>query len=344
MPTKALIFDLDGVLANTLELHLRSWQHLAERYGRTFTRANLDHWRGKRRRECLIEMFADNDLDDDEIEHRLDIKNQVYLDLLRQATPDTLEFPGARPLLVAVRQRGLKLGIASSSLNAHEVIDRLELAHLIDVVYTFDFYIDYFDSELVQLRLRFLQDLQHDLFAAGCDSARLPLILGIVFFDSHLIRIQFTVAFTNGFDEAVAGDGIPDGRVNNFIEAALCIEYRVHGLFEFDWVGDAPAGKSVHPNVGFLQRWNLSGVAIPKKQIFRKFIYFIKERQPKIKAWIRNRFPDDFAKACYNDLLGFIDDECGCVEYSCCDKDRHKQICELIVHCQHLWDFLSFSG
>jgi beta-phosphoglucomutase len=134
MSIGALIFDLDGVIANTLNLHLRSWQILAAQYGHTFNQDDLDHWLGWRRRECLMELFSDERLDENEINRRLAVKNQIYLDLLRQTNAEDLIFPGTLPLFNSARQQRLKIGVASSSLNAYEVLLRIELFDLIDVI------------------------------------------------------------------------------------------------------------------------------------------------------------------------------------------------------------------
>ena len=50
---KAIIFDLDGVLISTDELHYRAWKALADRLGVPFDRAQNDRCRGISRMDSL---------------------------------------------------------------------------------------------------------------------------------------------------------------------------------------------------------------------------------------------------------------------------------------------------
>ena len=50
----AFIFDLDGVLADTVEVHYHAWKQIAAQLDLPFTRADMDTFRGRRRRDCLL--------------------------------------------------------------------------------------------------------------------------------------------------------------------------------------------------------------------------------------------------------------------------------------------------
>ncbi len=131
---EALIFDLDGVLVDTVGLHFQSWQMLARQHNLTLTPADLAHFKGRHRRDCVIELFAPRTLTEAEITAFLIIKNNAYLDLLHNVNPQTLLMPGVVPLIEAARQRGLKIAVASSSMNALPVLERTGLAALMDVI------------------------------------------------------------------------------------------------------------------------------------------------------------------------------------------------------------------
>ena len=139
------------------------------------------------------------------------------------------------------------------------------------------------------------------------------MTIRIVLLNAHFIGIQFTIAFADGLDQAVAGDRIANRRIDDLVQAALGTEDRVDRLLEFDRVGYAPTGEGIHPDVGFFQCRDLAGVAIPEQQIFGVFVDFVEERQAKIEARIRYRLPDDLAESCYDDLFGFIHHEGGCI-------------------------------
>jgi beta-phosphoglucomutase-like phosphatase (HAD superfamily) len=65
--TRALIFDLDGVLVNTVDLHFRAWQFLAESHDIPFTRTDMIRLRGRLRRDCLLTLFENRPLTETQI-------------------------------------------------------------------------------------------------------------------------------------------------------------------------------------------------------------------------------------------------------------------------------------
>src|SRR5215216_6281439 len=50
---KGIIFDLDGVLVNTLDLHFHAWQRLFAELGIAFSRGEMDQFRGIHQRQIL---------------------------------------------------------------------------------------------------------------------------------------------------------------------------------------------------------------------------------------------------------------------------------------------------
>jgi beta-phosphoglucomutase len=133
MTLQALIFDLDGVIADTTELHYRSWLHLAERVNMPFSRANYDPLRGISRRASLAHFLGGRAIDEPTALAWMQIKNDYYVESLQSLGPaDALA--GARDFLLSARAAGLRLGIGSSSENAKLVLRRLELFDLFDAI------------------------------------------------------------------------------------------------------------------------------------------------------------------------------------------------------------------
>ncbi len=133
--TRAVIFDLDGVLTDTAELHYQSWQRMAGVLGVEFDRAANEALRGLRREESL-KRFLGPRLDEFSGPRRQEImrlKNDDYLSRVEQMTPGDL-LPGISDLLPELRRRGARLAIASSSRNARRVIERLEIGHWFEVI------------------------------------------------------------------------------------------------------------------------------------------------------------------------------------------------------------------
>ena len=134
MPTlRAVIFDLDGVITDTAEYHYLGWKRLADEQGWPFDREKNERLRGVSRMESLDLILDGRRLPEAEKVELATRKNRYYVESLEQVTPDDL-LPGARELLTACKEAGLKIAIASSSRNARTVLDRLEIAPVFDAI------------------------------------------------------------------------------------------------------------------------------------------------------------------------------------------------------------------
>lgn len=132
---QAAIFDLDGVLTDTAEYHYRGWQQLADEQGWAFDRELNERLRGVSRMESLAIILDHNGVEASAQQQQewADRKNRYYVDALADVGPEDL-LPGARELVAACKQRGLRVAIASSSRNARMVLDRLEIAGEFDAI------------------------------------------------------------------------------------------------------------------------------------------------------------------------------------------------------------------
>ena len=132
---KAIIFDLDGVLVSTDELHYRAWKALAGRLGVPFDRAKNDRCRGISRMASLDIVLEDAPTAYTQAEREAFAaeKNETYRAMLASLTPaDTLE--GVLPTLAELRRRGYRLALASVSKNAPLVLERTGLDRYLDAV------------------------------------------------------------------------------------------------------------------------------------------------------------------------------------------------------------------
>jgi beta-phosphoglucomutase len=130
---KGFIFDLDGVLTDTAEYHYRGWKQLADELGIPFTREDNEGLRGISRRESLRLVIKEREYSEQQIQEMMDRKNRYYLDFIKDISPRDL-LPGARNLLEEIQAAGLKSAVGSASRNASEVIQRLGIAELLDVI------------------------------------------------------------------------------------------------------------------------------------------------------------------------------------------------------------------
>lgn len=132
---KAIIFDLDGVLVSTDELHYRAWKALAGRLGVPFDRVKNDRCRGISRMASLDIVLEDAPTAYTQAEREAFAaeKNETYRAMLASLTPaDTLE--GVLPTLAELRRRGYRLALASVSKNAPLILERTGLDRYLDAV------------------------------------------------------------------------------------------------------------------------------------------------------------------------------------------------------------------
>ncbi len=132
--TQAMIFDLDGVLVDTVDLHYHSWRFLAEQHGIPFSWDDMADFRGRQRRDCLLSLFRGRALTEAQIATYLEIKNEHYLTRLNTMPPRQLLLPHATRLIENAVARGIRLGVASSSANAVRVLRHVNLYHRFEVV------------------------------------------------------------------------------------------------------------------------------------------------------------------------------------------------------------------
>ena len=128
----AIIFDLDGVLVNTIEMHYQAWRKVAQSGGRELTRTQMEELRGVQRNECLSILFPDRELTPDVVDYFIQIKHNSYTEALRKLKPQDVLIDNALDIIYKAREMGLKLGIASSSMNALRVLEHVGIASLFD--------------------------------------------------------------------------------------------------------------------------------------------------------------------------------------------------------------------
>ena len=124
MEIAAFIFDVDGVLTDTVEPHYHSWQRLAAEEGIVIPPEFKDQMRGLTRRASM-EMFLDGrDVPEEVVEEYLRRKNDYFLESLAEVTEADL-LPGVWALMEELTAAGVPIALGSGSKNAEEVVRRL---------------------------------------------------------------------------------------------------------------------------------------------------------------------------------------------------------------------------
>lgn len=135
MRYRAIIFDLDGVICHTDKYHYMAWKEVADELGIYFDEEINNRLRGVSRMESfeiILERY-DGVMSGEEKLQYTTKKNEVYKELLKNMTPKDLS-DEVRDTLYALREKGLKLAIGSSSKNAKFILGQLGLGDFFDAV------------------------------------------------------------------------------------------------------------------------------------------------------------------------------------------------------------------
>lgn len=133
---QGVIFDLDGVICFTDEYHYLAWKEMADGMGIYFDREINNRLRGVSRMESLeiiLERYEGPELTDTEKQALAERKNDLYRTLLGQMSPQDLSSE-VKETLDALRKKGMKLAIGSSSKNAPFILERIGLSNYFDAV------------------------------------------------------------------------------------------------------------------------------------------------------------------------------------------------------------------
>lgn len=132
---KAVIFDLDGVICHTDRYHYQAWKAVADELGIAFDETVNSRLRGVSRMESfeIILEQSNKTLSQEEKEHWIDRKNEIYKKFLEKMTEKELSNE-VKETLDALRSKGVKLAIGSSSKNAKMILNHLGLENYFDVI------------------------------------------------------------------------------------------------------------------------------------------------------------------------------------------------------------------
>jgi len=132
---ECVIFDLDGVITDTAEHHFRAWERIATEISLPFDRELNQRLKGVSRMESL-EIILEHAGRAASLQDKVRLaerKNAYFRELIEGITPGDL-LPGIGDLLAGLRARGVKTAIASMSHNVWDVVRRLGIEPLIDLI------------------------------------------------------------------------------------------------------------------------------------------------------------------------------------------------------------------
>jgi len=121
---KSVVFDLDGVIADSHPAHMRAWKRFLVSVGKSPTEAELEFVRDGRKKEAILRHFL-GDLDKDQIRAYGREKDLLF----KEEAGSVSTVAGIRDLLNQLNGAGLPMAVASSgsSERVHYVLDLLSL-------------------------------------------------------------------------------------------------------------------------------------------------------------------------------------------------------------------------
>lgn len=133
---KAVIFDLDGVVADTSVYHYLAWKELAKDLGFTFREEDNEQLKGVSRMaslELVLKAGKVGDVSSERKKALAEKKNQTYLRMIGNIDEKSL-LPGIMEFLELVRKRGYKTALGSASQSGRLVLERLGIASFFDAI------------------------------------------------------------------------------------------------------------------------------------------------------------------------------------------------------------------
>jgi len=131
MPLKGVIFDMDGVVTNTVSLHFKAWKKMFSEYGRKFTFKDYELKvdgipRSSGARAILPE------LSEEELEKAASKKQRYFLGFLKKEGVKV--YGDAAYLIKGLKKNKIKRAIISSSKNCPSILRKAKINKLFNVI------------------------------------------------------------------------------------------------------------------------------------------------------------------------------------------------------------------
>ncbi|MCF2647334.1 beta-phosphoglucomutase [Niallia circulans] len=132
---QAVIFDFDGVIADTVPHYYEATKRMAMEIGAPFTKEDNLRYQGVPRKILIDDLVArtNNVFSESEKEALGNQKSDYYKDLISQFTAENM-LPGMYVFLKELKDAGIKFGIASSSSNAPYLLDRFGIRNWFECI------------------------------------------------------------------------------------------------------------------------------------------------------------------------------------------------------------------
>jgi len=132
---KAALFDLDGVIVDTVKYHYMAWKKIAAELGFEFTEAHNERLKGISRMQSLERLLEVGNISLGKAAKAAlcEKKNKLYISYIVEINEKEI-LPGAKDCLLKMRAKGIKVALGSASKNADIILKNLRITKLFDTV------------------------------------------------------------------------------------------------------------------------------------------------------------------------------------------------------------------
>ncbi len=133
MSFKGAIFDLDGVIVDTVPLHFKAWQKMFSEYGKEFTfedyKKKVDGIPRINGAKAIL-----GKLPQEELERAASKKQEYFLEFLEKEGVKV--YQSTLNLIKELKEKGIKIAVVSSSKNCRYILKKANIEDLFDVIIT----------------------------------------------------------------------------------------------------------------------------------------------------------------------------------------------------------------
>lgn len=132
---KACIFDLDGVIVDTVPAHYTAWKAMADEVGVHFDEKENENLKGVSRTDSMKHILSLGNIEktDEEIDAYTARKNDIYVDIISSMTPVDI-LPGVVKFIDALKAEGIGIAIGSASKNTPTILKCVGLDKVFKVI------------------------------------------------------------------------------------------------------------------------------------------------------------------------------------------------------------------
>lgn len=132
---KACIFDLDGVIVDTVSAHYIAWKAMADELNIPFTEEENEHLKGVSRIDSMKRILAMGNIEksEQEIIDYTTRKNDIYVEIISKMTPADI-LPGVVEFIKLLREHKVAIAIGSSSKNTPTILKAVGLDKTFDAI------------------------------------------------------------------------------------------------------------------------------------------------------------------------------------------------------------------